>query len=344
MHHLKYRVIKYSLVIGFFLLLAQVAQAAPFFSWDVEDANSRYSATSGEELGADGSNSAFDTISYTANPPSQPSPVVATYTDELSGTGHGEYSIKLVYPGNEAGLQMQLNNASDGGQFLQNGTKTLYLRWYEYFSGSWAGNIPAGLKIGRWFTEGSGYISQKLVNGRCNWGIDYHCDATDNFPGFNHAIRDFDVAGELETPVSLNAWHKIEFYMVFDDYVCGKGNDCSVSSVDCLPSNPSCSGTLIMWIDNEEVMRDENFCWLREGDSETGTKWQSGWFGGNYSGSSCGAPDKSLVRYLDDFYVSTTLDRDEGEDTGSSGPSDETTPETDEASAISAPENLHVVN
>jgi hypothetical protein len=33
------------------------------------------------------------------------------------------------------------------------------------------------------------------------------------------------------------------------------------------------------------------------------------WFGGNYSGAVFGGPDRAVNRYIDDMYLSTTLDR-----------------------------------
>jgi hypothetical protein len=33
------------------------------------------------------------------------------------------------------------------------------------------------------------------------------------------------------------------------------------------------------------------------------------WFGGNYSGATFGGPTETLYRYIDDLYLSKTLDR-----------------------------------
>jgi hypothetical protein len=65
-----------------------------------------------------------------------------------------------------------------------------------------------------------------------------------------------------------------------------------------------------VWIDDKLVLDKKNVSWRSSSRGvPNGSGWQSMWFGGNYSGAVFGGPNKSVDRYIDDMYLSTTLDR-----------------------------------
>jgi hypothetical protein len=236
----------------------------------------------------------------------------------------GSKSIRITYPNDEAGVELKVPPFS--------GTKSLYRRSYEYFSPEWEGNWPKGLKIGRWFTTSDysrcsscPYLSEKLWQG--------NCDTSSYISGTNYAIKDQDCKWSLDETfgngknyIRTGHWYKFEVWMVMDSKA-NNVNSCS---------NSACDGVLKMWVDNVLVYSSESFCWHRTPDgTTTDFNWESGWFGGNYSGSTCGDPNKTLYRYIDDVYVSTTLDRD-GDTAPVPTPPDESRP--------IPPENLRIIN
>ncbi len=69
-------------------------------------------------------------------------------------------------------------------------------------------------------------------------------------------------------------------------------------------------GVLRIWIDDQIVYDDDAVVWKSTSRQvPNGEGWQSMWFGGNYSGADFGGPSVPVDRYVDDVYLSTTLDR-----------------------------------
>ena len=210
----------------------------------------------------------------------------------------GTKSIKITYPNDEAGVELKPAAFSS--------TRSLYTRKYEYFGPGWEGNWPVGLKTGRYFTRsdfGTGtdgsayaYMSEKLA-----WQ-GYDGNANDQYArGLNMAIYNQDIEATYPSStlfgnnlpyLRTGHWYKMETWMVLN------------SAVDVA------DGVLQIWIDDELVLNRTNVVWRSTARGvPNGTGWQSMWFGGNYSGASFGPPGTALNRYIDDLYVSTTLDR-----------------------------------
>ena len=208
----------------------------------------------------------------------------------------GTKSIKIGYPVDEAGLQIQIAPFTS--------TPTLFTRKYEYYAPGWEGNWPVGLKTGRYFskpdfttTGGYAYMSEKLI-----WqGYDSPCNE-DYAKGMNNAIYNLDLVswygstklfGNGLPYIRTGHWYKFETWIVMN------------SAVD------ATDGVLKIWVDNNLVYSKTNVVWRSSSrGTPNGAGWQSMWFGGNYSGAVCGAPSQTLYRYIDDLYVSTTLDLD----------------------------------
>jgi hypothetical protein len=75
-------------------------------------------------------------------------------------------------------------------------------------------------------------------------------------------------------------------------------------------------GVLQVWIDDVLVYSDTSVAWLssQRGITQGGNYWADMWFGGNYSGGNWDSdehpqPSETVYRYIDDIYLSTTLDR-----------------------------------
>jgi hypothetical protein len=210
----------------------------------------------------------------------------------------GTRSVRIRYPNDEAGVELH------AAPFAE--TPSLFTRKYELYASGWEGNWPVGLKTARYFTrpdftfgtEGDAYayMSEKLV-----WQTyDSTCD--EEFAlGMNNAIYDLDLEdtyGADETfgnglpYIRTEHWYEFETWMVMN------------SAVD------AADGVLQVWIDDVLVYSNENVVWRStERGVPNGDGWQSMWFGGNYSGAICGGPSVTLDRYIDDVYLSTTLDR-----------------------------------
>ena len=210
----------------------------------------------------------------------------------------GSRSIKITYPNDEAGVELKPAPFS--------ASRSLYTRKYEYYAAGWEGNWPVGLKTGRYFTradfttgsEGSGYayMSEKLI-----WQ-GYDGNANDQYArGLNLAIYNQDIEATYPSTaifkndmpyIRTGHWYKMETWMVLN------------SAVD------AADGILQIWIDDVLVLNRSNVVWRSTSRGvPNGTGWQSMWFGGNYSGAVFGAPTRAVNRYIDDLYLSTTLDR-----------------------------------
>lgn len=276
------------------LAFAPSSNAGELFSWDVETKWPSGVPTNG--LAMITSNSPFQDVNRYGgvNP-------VEYSTDHAYS---GSFSIKIGYPGDEAGVELKV--------FPFTGTRNLFLRYYEYYSSHWDTNYPHGLKIGRWFLQdnyqigtNNPYISTKWWNSGC---------LDDYWPSTNFAIRNCDVKDSLDFTfgndqnfVRSGHWYKIEIWLVIP---------ASPHLIDCVSeptcADGACAGHMKIWIDDIQVKNEENLCWYRTCDGTTNTSnttWESGWFGGNYSGSACGSPSETVYRYIDDLYVSSTLDR-----------------------------------
>ncbi len=210
----------------------------------------------------------------------------------------GTKSIKLSYTKDEQGVELRVAPFAP--------TVSLYTRKYEYYSSSWAKNWPIGLKTSRFFTKSdftagpqptaSAYMSEKLI-----WQS-YNATCQEDFAyGLNNAVYDLDLKANYQPSqlfknglpyIRTNHWYKYETWMVLN------------SGVD-VPD-----GVLKVWIDDVLVYSNVNLKFKSSTRGvPNGTGWQTMWFGGNYSGGPCGDPSAQLDRYIDDVYLSTTLDR-----------------------------------
>jgi len=206
----------------------------------------------------------------------------------------GTKSVKIGYPNDEAGVELKPNPFPP--------TPSLFTRKYEYYAPGWEGNWPVGLKTSRYFTTptyttegGYAYMSEKLI-----WQTyAASCDLQYGM-GMNNAIINLDLVDRYQpNETFLNGlpyirtghWYKFETWMVLN------------SDVD-VPD-----GVLKVWIDSVPVYSNEAVVWKStDRGAPNGDGWQSMWFGGNYSGATCGDPSQTLYRYIDDVYLSTTLD------------------------------------
>jgi hypothetical protein len=202
----------------------------------------------------------------------------------------GTKSIRLAYPNDEAGTELH-------APAFASATPTLYTRKYEYFPSTWATNWPVGLKTSRYFTAGTAYHSEKMI-----WQT-YDSTCNEQYGmGMNSAVYNLDLekmysASELfgnGLPyIRTDHWYKIETWMVINT-----GDNVA-------------NGTLKIWIDDVLVYNNTALAWVSSARGASGGLggWTNMWFGGNYSGAICGNPSTTLYRYIDDFYLSTTLDR-----------------------------------
>jgi len=140
-------------------------------------------------------------------------------------------------------------------------------------------------------------MSEKLV-----WQF-YSGDPDDLYSrGYNNAINNLDLYGYYQSfqlfgnglpYIRTGHWYKMETWMVLNS------------------SDGARDGVLQIWIDDVLVYDNQSVPWV---DSSRGVSaglggWQSMWFGGNYSGATFGGPSTTVYRYIDDIYVSTTLDK-----------------------------------
>lgn len=214
----------------------------------------------------------------------------------------GSKSVRLTYGVDEAGCELKPSPFAP--------TTSLYTRKYEYYDGNWPTNWPVGLKTSRYFTtnnwstgsepNGYAYASEKLI-----WQT-YSANCNEQYGmGLNFAIFNLDLekmygSGDLfgnGLPyIRAGKWYKYETWMVLNS---------AVNVAD---------GVLKVWIDDVLVYNNTAVVWKSSSRGvPNGTGWQSMWFGGNYSGAVCGNPSTTLYRYIDDVYLSTTLDRDGGQ-------------------------------
>lgn len=210
----------------------------------------------------------------------------------------GSRSIKMTYSNDEAGAELK--------PAAFPATKSLFIRKYEYYAPGWEGNWPVGLKTSRYFTRpdfstGSGdasyaYMSEKLI-----WQS-YSGSGSDQYArGLCNAIYNQDIEqmypsstlfGNNQPYIRTGHWYKMETWLVLNSAVDAK------------------DGIMQVWIDDKLVLDRKDIAWRSSSRGvPNGTGWQSMWFGGNYSGAVFGDPDRSLNRYIDDLYLSTTLDR-----------------------------------
>jgi hypothetical protein len=210
----------------------------------------------------------------------------------------GSKSIKITYPNDEAGVELK------PAAFPS--TKSLYIRKYEYFGPGWEGNWPVGLKTSRYFTrpdfntgaDGSAYayMSEKLV-----WQT-YQGSSSDQYArGLCMAVYNQDIEATYPSStlfgnnlpyIRTGHWYKMETWLVLN------------SAVD------AADGVMQVWIDDKLVLDRKDVVWRSSSRGvPNGTGWQSMWFGGNYSGAVFGPPNTAVNRYIDDLYLSTTLDR-----------------------------------
>lgn len=229
---------------------------------------------------------------------------VNSYDDVVVGLSSdiaysGTKSIKITYPHDEAGVELKPESFP--------ATKTLYTRKYEYYAMGWEGNWPVGLKTSRYFTRsdfGTGtdgdayaYMSEKLI-----WQT-YSGLADDLYArGLCMAIYNQDIEATYSAStlfgndlpyLRTGHWYKMETWMVMSS---------ALNAAD---------GVLRVWIDDQLVLDRTDIVWTStsRGVPNGNEGWQSMWFGGNYSGATFGNPSQALDRYIDDIYLSTTLDR-----------------------------------
>jgi len=254
-------------------------------------------------------------LSLTRSTPGQPFYDVNRYADIIcniadSRSHSGKKSIELGYPRNEAGVELRVDGFGP--------TKTLYTRKYEYYAAGWEGNWPAGLKTSRYFSyadtseqgcdagDKSAYMSEKLIwmgSSKNHCPISGQDNSTcDVAAGMNNAIGNLDLIKYYEPDeifgnglpyIRTGHWYKFETWMVLNSAIDAK------------------NGVLKIWIDDVLVYSNESVAWKSSARNRPcGSGWDSMWFGGNYSGASLGGPNRTVYRYIDDLYLSTTLDRE----------------------------------
>jgi hypothetical protein len=245
--------------------------AAIIFSWDCE--NSPDGNLSNATV-----NQPFSDVNPYGN-------IRVSVTSENSKSGNK--AIKIEYNNDEDGVELRIPEFSS--------TRSLYTRKHEFFAPGWEGNWPVGLKTSRYFTEGTAYHSEKMI-----WQT-YSSSCSEQFGmGMNSAIYNLDlermysanqIFGNGLPYIRTGHWYKIETWMVLNS-----GDNIA-------------DGVLQIWIDDVQVYNSSAVVWRSTSRGAAGTGWRSMWFGGNYSGAICGNMNRTLVRYIDDLYVSSTLDR-----------------------------------
>lgn len=212
----------------------------------------------------------------------------------------GSKSVRIGYPNNEAGINLS------PPPFVP--TRSLYTRKYEYYAPGWDANFPACLKTSRYFTRsdytydgGYAYMSEKLLCTNDDSCSQYGC-SLNYVTSMNNAITNLDlkhcyqaneIFGNGLPYIRTGHWYKFETWMVLN------------SATDVA------DGVLQIWIDDVLVYSNTTVVWKSSSRGcPNGDGWQSMWFGGNYTGDGC-RPSYTLYRYIDDVYLSTTLDRNE---------------------------------
>ncbi|MCG8004692.1 MAG: hypothetical protein JAY88_14730 [Candidatus Thiodiazotropha lotti] len=284
------------IILGDLKKRANVAQpptsAGEIFSWSCED------HPLGDIYNGSSANHPFDQINWYNNGTAQVVDTVA------NGAPHsGSRCIQINYTQDESEVNLQVNDIRTrvGGT-----TNSLFTRKYERFGPEWIGNWPRGLKTGRYFTgygipqNGYAYHSEKMV-----WNDGYASNESYG-RGMNSALGDLDLiawygAGDLfgnGLPyLRADHWYKIETWMVLDSAV--DAND----------------GVLQIWIDDVLVYNNTSVPWRQStrGCSlvclTLGEDWTNMWFGGNYTNSGTFPAATTLRLWIDDLYMSTTLDR-----------------------------------
>jgi hypothetical protein len=210
----------------------------------------------------------------------------------------GSQAIKVTYTADEGGVELK------PAPFAA--TSSLFVRKYEYYAPGWEGNWPVGLKTSRCFTRSDwstenepnayAYLSEKLV-----WQT-YAGDPDDEYGrGLNNAVFNLDIEATYPPDalfgnglpfIRTGHWYKMETWLVLN------------SAVD------AADGVMQVWIDDQSVLDRSDVAWRSTTRGvPNGDGWQSMWFGGNYSGAVFGGPSQPVDRYIDDIYLSTTLDR-----------------------------------
>jgi len=285
-------IMKKSIIIGIALLLLigcsesifedDETNKEVFFEWDVENAET------GELTNSTQDQPFLDVNRYGG--------VEISISEDYARSGNK--SIKIGYPEDEAGVELKVPPFSE--------SKLLYTRKYEYYAPGWEGNWPVGLKTCRYFTapdysvgsspDAYAYMSEKLI-----WQS-YGASCDEEFAmGMNNAIFNKDLEKMYDADeifgnglpyIRTQHWYKFETWMVLN------------SAVDVA------DGILQIWIDDVLVYSDSTVTWKStDRGCPNGNGWQSMWFGGNYSGAICNDPAQTVYRYIDDLYLSYTLDR-----------------------------------
>lgn len=213
-------------------------------------------------------------------------------TDSHSGT----QCVELGYPGNEAGCEFKTAFTP---------TRTLFCRKFEKFDANWPTNWPIGLKTSRYFSntihyqtvspDGWAYHSEKMV-----WQT-YLATCNELYGmGLNSALFNDDnertyapeqLFGNGLPYIRAGHWYRIETWMIMNS------------------ADDVADGVIEIRIDGITVLSrtDVAFVSTTRG-CPNGVRWGSMWFGGNYSGATCGGPAVTVNRYIDDMYLSTTAD------------------------------------
>lgn len=262
--------------------------ANEIFSWDCESAalGSLTSATA---------NVPFDDVDDYGK---------ATISSGPGGVGarSGTRCIRIEMTNDEDGSFFYLRPAT----FPDTATPTIYVRWWEFYEG-FETNWPVGLKIARFWSGPDNdagnlaypYCSAKLWQG-------YDGDPNDLYiREINHAIYNDDRVHEMTASdlfgnglpyVREGRWYKHEMQLTLNSDYTGAG---------------SADGIMRHWIDDVLFYEETNLVFgsANKGNGSYAHGWNQMYFGGNYSGATFGAPSQTIYRYIDDMYVSTTVDR-----------------------------------
>jgi hypothetical protein len=269
------RAIRNSLALTSIFIIPTAASSEVILNWNVESA----------ALGSftNGSGSPFNDINKYDQ-------IVVDVSSDFAHSG--TKSIKISYPVDEAGVELQKSFPA---------TKSLYTRKYEYFAPGWEGNWPVGLKTSRYFT-GTGAATDAYHSEKMIWQT-YDSTCSEQYGmGLNSAIGNLDLEkmynssqtfGNGQPFIRTGHWYKMETWMVLNS---GDG---------------VANGILKIWVDDALVYDNSAVKWVDSTRGRSGglAGWTSMWYGGNYSGAICGSPSQPVRRYIDDFYLSTTLDR-----------------------------------
>lgn len=262
-----------------------------------------------------------------------------------TGTGSGKRSFRCTYMEDDSGIEVKY------GPFTA--TPSLYIRTREYLApagapsgiatsgnAGWDGNMPAGLKTGRYFTnnnwatdDGSGgwaYQSEKLLyapeyaggvgstwnesrgfgSGNYNYDRDGYYVTPWRDPqnlgdwnGYAQYDAPFNISDGNTNPwIKEGQWYLLERWLVLNSSASANGG---AGSAD---------GIWIVKINGVTVINFSNMQWLStsRGCDNGASGWQTAWFCGNYSAGNAyfaypgqGTP---MERYISEMYLSTTAD------------------------------------